>query len=155
MRLLILSALTLLGLAACSKNSDQGSNPPQITFISLTPDEIKNGGSPDQIIVIGFKFFDKDGDVGSRTEGEPNVILKQTHDTSVGNLTSLPIIPPEYQDPEKGIEGTAVINVPTNIFSLDSLHMQTGDTFHFEISILDHAGHESNVIITPDVYIKP
>ena len=151
-----LIVLLLAVLPSCSKMGGSGSNAPQITFISLSPNEITNG-DPESVIVIGFEFSDKDGDIGSTGAiGEPaNIFIKQTHDTSQGANAQLPVISPDFQDPDKAIKGTAIDKNPGAFFTLDSLHMQTGDTFHFEIYIKDKAGHESNQIITPDVYIKP
>ncbi len=150
----IFAALLFLLVTACSKESEQGNNPPQIKFISLIPSEIKNGGN--DTIKIGFEFFDQDGDVGS--EGGfgqlPNIFIRQTYDTTPGE-GFLPVIPEQFKDPVNGIRGTAMVSIPSIFFPLDSAHLQTGDTFHFMITIKDRAGNESNEIVTPDIYILP
>ncbi|HRO44047.1 MAG TPA: hypothetical protein PL009_14525 [Flavipsychrobacter sp.] len=155
MRSLLFVAIISMGFIACNKENSKGNNPPQISFISLSPEEFKNGTQTDTIR-INFEFSDKDGDVGSTGEinEAPNVIIRQTYDSSSGEA-KLPIIPPGFQDPENGIKGTASIAIPAIFYTLDSTHLQTGDTFHFEIQIKDKAGNLSNSITTSDVYIKP
>lgn len=155
MRLLVLAVIISFGFFACKKDNTKGNNPPQISFIYLSPDEFKNGSLTDTIR-IGFEFSDKDGDVGStgQINEAPNVIIKQTYDSTSGEAL-LPVVPPGFGNPENGIKGTAVIAIPAIFYSLDSAHLQTGDTFHFEIQIKDQAGNLSNSIITSDVYIKP
>lgn len=145
----VLGVIFLMGLSACSKKTGSGNNPPQITLISVTPEEFKSG-DPDKKIVIGFKFKDLDGDIG----GNP-ITVYQTYDSSFQSGFTLPQIPPDFIDPEKGIEGTASVILSTSFFVLDSLHQQTGDSFHFEITIADLAGNKSNTIRTPYIYIKP
>lgn len=153
MRKMFPVVLLVMGLAACSKTTEKGSNPPQITFISVSPEEFKAG--EDRNIVMGFKFSDKDADVGSEAFNSPNnIFIKSTLDTTTYG-SQLPIIPPEFRDPEKGIEGVATVSIPTVRLSLDSAHYQTGDTFHFEIYIHDQAGHPSNTITTSEIIMRP
>jgi len=156
MRLLIAFAIISFGFIACKKESSKGNNPPEINFLYLRPQSFPNGTQTDTIL-IGLEFNDKDGDVGSTGEiNEPgNVIIKQTYDTTSSGEAKLPIIPPGFQDPEKGIKGTATIEIPAIFYTLDSAHLQTGDTFRFMIQIKDRAGNLSNTITTPDLYIMP
>lgn len=146
--------LVFVLFAACNKQTANRNNPPQITLLSTTPGQIANGGN--DTIRIAFEFFDQDGDVGSvGSLNEPtNIFFFQTYDSTTGE-SLLPVIPPEFQDPDAGIKGVASISIPTVFFTLDSAHLQTGDTFFFEIKIKDRAGNESNTIRTNDIFIKP
>src|SRR5690606_38772592 len=98
MRKMFPAVLLVMGLAACSKTTEKGSNPPQITFISVSPEEFKAG--EDRDIIMGFEFSDQDGDVGTESFTSPNnIFIKSTLDTTTYG-SHLPVIPPEFQDPE-------------------------------------------------------
>lgn len=128
---------------------------PEITFQSLLPNTVRNGNSEDSIS-ISFRFQDGDADLGNDpASGIYDITMIHSKDTSMLLRYPLPDIPEQMKDPEKGFEGYATVVVPAAFLVLDSLHLQTGDTFTFEIFIKDRANNESNHITTPDIYIVP
>ena len=145
----------MLLMVSCNKESQQGNNPPQITFLSITPSEFKNGSQ--DTIKVNFKIYAKDGDIGSTgAPSEPaNIFFYQSYAEGTSGEALLPYIPDGFQQPGKPVEGVAMIAIPANFYPLDSAHIATGDTFHYEIKIKDRAGNFSNTITTPDIYITP
>lgn len=155
MRLSGLAACALLFFTACNKSATPGNHPPQITFISITPEKFKVS-DPEATVTIGFEFSDPDGDVGTPNmlNPPPNIYIRYSLDTSAASGAYLPTIDETFNDPEKGIKGTAAV-ILKNFFSLDSVHQVTGDTCNFEIYIKDQAGNESNRFTTPDIFLEP
>ena len=154
MRFLGLALLASVWLYSCNKEATKGNHRPEIKFLLLTPSEFKNG-SPNDTIKIAFEFFDKDGDVGSTGGNDPaNIFIYQTFDSTAGE-SLLPVIPPQFEENPEGVKGTAWLAIPTAFYTLDSARLQTGDTFHFIISIKDRAGNMSDSFTTSDVIVKP
>jgi len=137
---------------ACKKEGQGGDKPPQITFLSSSPNEFKSGSSEGKI-TINFRFFDANADLGNADGTEENIFI--TTNKGFSGTASLPQIPDDFKDPSKGIDGTATVVIPTSFFVLDSAHLQTGDTFQFSLYIKDNALHPSNTISTADIYIRP
>jgi len=148
----MLGVLLLAGLASCSKTSEVGNHPPQITFISVTPQEFSI--TKKDSVSIAFRIDDKDGDVGSEDDNSPTNLFIKLGEGDFGEA-KLPVIPKEYRNPETGFHGTTVVKIPAVRLSLDSLHAQTGDTLNFQLFILDIAGNRSDTITTPEVYLRP
>lgn len=148
----ILGVLLFAGLASCSKTSAVGNHPPQITLISVTPEEFSI--SKRDTITIAFKIDDKNGDVGSvDNQSEANLFVRYG-DVEFG-AAKLPVISPEYQNPETGFHGTAVAKVTVASVILDSLTSQVGDTQSFQLYILDNAKNHSDTITTSPIILRP
>jgi hypothetical protein len=144
--------LASLSFSACKKDGGNRDSVPQITFISVTPTEIKSG-DPEGSFIITFNFVDGDADLLTE-DGSTTGFVAQTYDSLYNTSFKLPAISNDFLDPEKGLVGQASVIVPTVPFVLDSLH-QNSNPFHFEVYVTDAAGHQSNHIITPDITIKP
>jgi hypothetical protein len=153
MRWLIASLLLVpLSFSACKKDSNNKNGVPQITLLSVTPTEIKSGDAEGNIIIT-FNFTDGDADLLNE-QGSTTGFLSQTYDSLYNTTFKLPKVSKDFLDPSKGLVGQASVIVPIIPFVLDSLH-ENANPFHFELYVTDEAGHQSNLIRTPDITIIP
>jgi hypothetical protein len=143
-------------LFGCKKNKN---NPiPDIYFLALHPDTIK-GGSPFDTAYLTFNFQDGDGDLGNDiTQGVYDVYLRDLRDSAFPLLRfPFPTIPDEARDPINGIKGTgsiALLGIDL-IPRQDTIHKYQGDTVIYDMWIVDRAQHQSNIIRTTPLYIRP
>ena len=137
-------------IAGCKK--DENISPiPAITFKSLL---VGNNGVKDTASILTFSYIDGDGDLGvlSDNTSEPYNLKIATYERINGSYVYLinqdgyiPNLTPKARD--KAISGdiTDVLQLPLN---------KINDTLHYEVYIIDRAGHESNMIITPDIVVN-
>ena len=124
--------------------------------MNMYPDSVKAGSGKDTVY-IQFHLQDGDADLGN----DPNstnydlFIKDSRYDTFQGYF--FPPIASQVEDPKKGIEGTCIFQMLGALIipRQDSVHIKQGDTTSYELYIKDRAGHESNHITTPKLYIKP
>ena len=122
----------------------------------MYPDSIMAGSSKDTVN-IQFHLQDGDADLGN----DPNstnydlYIKDSRYDTFQGYF--FPPIASQVEDPKKGLEGICTFQMLAALIipRQDSIHIKQGDTASFELYITDRAGHKSNHITTPKLYIKP
>lgn len=138
-----------LFLFSCKKESKKLSSIPAIDFASIT-DSIIQG---EDTILIRFGFADGDADLGENPDSA-DLFLKSSWDSTWQEIYFPTDIPGNIKDPEKGLEGAATLKILGAFYVLDTLH-PNGDTINFEFYIRDNAGHLSNHITTPSVFIKP
>ena len=143
--------LLLLFAAACQKNNN--SSPyPQISLKGFAPDSVKSGLFSDTSF-IQLSFFDGDADL---TE---NARVKVVDSRSPADTLNFPFpaVDPALLDPTVGEEGTCFIKIQAAILKIrtDTLHNGKGDTLKFTVHVIDVAGHESNRVTTPNLYIRP
>ncbi|MCW3122521.1 MAG: hypothetical protein JWQ38_2013 [Flavipsychrobacter sp.] len=148
-RHLLITLLTMTVFLACNKNTV--SKIPNLTFIGA-PQNIKVNIDE---MVITFKIIDGDADLGNDTLS--GVYCKDSRYDSIGFIRSdFPAIDSELEDPKKGIVAKCdFFPVPQPTPRFDSLHMALGDTFTYEIYVVDRAGNKSNHITTPQIIILP
>lgn len=123
----------------------------------MYPDSIKAGSALDTLF-IKFYLEDGDADLGNdQSTTNYDIFLKDSrYDTGYGGYF-FPYIDPAAENSTMGLKGTctfkqlAAFIVPRN----DTVHMKYGDTVQYELYIKDRAGHASNHITTPQLYIKP
>ncbi|GAB4253843.1 MAG: hypothetical protein Kow0027_19560 [Saprospiraceae bacterium] len=145
-------------LAACATPPDYPIEP-HIEFVSLSKDTLIRGIFNDTTFIT-FSFTDGDGDIGS-----PDTLDLFVYDTRTGLLANQYTVPevPEL-GANNGIKGEITVQVPSSccLFDPDLLldpckdeHPSLlYDPIVYEIFIFDKAGHKSNVIQTPPVYIR-
>jgi len=131
---------------------------PAIRFVSMTPDSLKAASGEDSVFIT-FHLTDGDADLGNNPSGtNKDIFFIDSRDTSTVFYSSFfPNIPGELKDPKMGIDGDCIVFINSAFIGSrpDSLHQAVGDTLHFIIYIKDVAGHESNRITTPDLYLHP
>ncbi|MCS7297627.1 MAG: hypothetical protein RMK19_05950 [Bacteroidia bacterium] len=144
---LVLAASFLLD---CRRESILFSVEPRIEFVSITPKVVQEFGT----LVILLRYRDGDGDLGGRTDGTPDLFLRDLRDSSLfpdgydGVLRYN--MPQFYEGPAQSIQGTIEITVP-GVARLDGT--RESETIAFEIFLQDRAGHESNRVYTDSVSI--
>jgi hypothetical protein len=156
-KFLSIAALSILLLASCSK-SDTAPQAPTISLYGLSANTVRSGAIEDTLI-ISLQVSDPNGDLSSEDgTGKQDVILIDSRHAGSDLDTlrfNLPAIPKAVNDASKGISGRADIMICAGIYLFQRDDHLDGDTLHFDIHVLDRAGHESNVITTPDIYLTP
>ena len=141
----------LLLAAACQKNNNN-SPYPQISLKGFAPDSVKSGLFSDTSF-IQISFFDGDADLTTSS------MVKVVDSRSTSDTINLPFpaVDPALLDPTIGEEGTCFIKIEAAILKIrtDSVHNGKGDTLKFTLHVIDAAGHESNRVTTPNLYIRP
>lgn len=155
---LLLGLITLS--ASCKKKPGSYPPEPQIYYMGAIP-RVVNLEDTAAMVKIDLKFTDGDGDIGrDPNEKQENIYLRDSRDTSTSiDYTFKQNFP--YLDDSKrpdggGLEGFMSISLGRQWFSIsDSLHLALRkDTLHFDIYIMDDAGHKSNVVSTDPIYIE-
>ncbi len=139
-------------LGGCRKET-ANSKIPYISWIGMSKDRVQSGNVRDTVLLV-FALRDGDGDLGH--DDEYDLFLIDSRDTSRAELGfSLPTIPDEIVNPRTGIEGECQIAVDAARFLLLRDDYPDGDSLYYEFYIRDRAGHESNRLETPMIYIMP
>jgi hypothetical protein len=133
---------------------------PQIEFISISKDTIRQGIFQEDSLYVTFSFTDGDGDLG-RTDQEPdnNVFFIDERTGALDNTFAIPNIPPEGAG--NGVEGEVRILLFSTccIYSDGTDPCQVNpnvalDTVQYRIYIRDRAGHASNEILTAPIILR-
>lgn len=141
----------LLALIAACQKKNNNTPYPQISLKAFGPDSVKSGNFQDTAFAL-LDFFDGDGDL---TKGAlVKIIDNRTNDSLI---YPFPEIDPSLIDPATGVEGTCVVKIQGAVIRMrtDTLHLGKGDTVNFTLHVVDVAGHESNRVTTPNLYIRP
>ncbi len=141
---------------SCQKNNL--SNVPYISLKYFGYDTIR---IKYDTLFLDFLLTDGDGDLGNDPNSNPkkyDIYIKDFRfDTGYAGYY-FPQIDKSIEIPSKGISGSCLFEFYSpDILNLrtDSIHTKFGDTTHFEFYIMDRAGHQSNHLITPTVYMIP
>jgi len=157
--LLFLFLLLMLGTEACYDRSPIFSLKPEIEFISLLPDTIrepidltKPGPENTAYLKIGFK--DGDGDLGY-PQPDPNhydlFLIDQRPNATVDTLKyHLPFLSRDEINPSIQGEITVELN---NLLRYDA--SAPYEEVRFWVYIVDRAGNQSNVVETTPLIILP
>jgi hypothetical protein len=132
---------------------------PQIEFISLSKDTMRQGIFQQDSVIVTFSFQDGDGDLG-RTNQEPqnNIFFTDLRTGTVDNTFAIPALPQDGAG--NGVEGTIRIL----LFSTCCIYNDGNDpctpnpdipldTVQYKIQITDRAGHVSNEIVTTPIIL--
>lgn len=154
---ILLTLFALLLFAACEKQPDQYPDEPQIYYKNTKPRSIKIGDTA--IVRIVFGFTDGDGNIG--WDESKNAIFAydvfHIQDTTRRHDTlafPFPYVPDNLRPRKGGLSGDAYVNLGSQFFTLDSLHLVLGaDTVVYKIYIKDDAGNVSNIITTDSIFV--
>jgi hypothetical protein len=147
-----LTLLSILGLSACNKASSGTTDKvPSIFFTGLSIDSLQ--ASSEQTLNINFNFSDGDGDLGNKaSSGNFDIYTRDLRNDSMTNYF-FPQALPSVIEAGKGISGTCTLTIDAAFIAL-SPNRPLRDTMRLEVYIKDRAGHESNRIITPNIYLS-
>lgn len=148
---------------SCTKPPDY-SNIPEIEFIRLSKNLMRQSSLGPDTVIITFGFTDGDGDLGTGQEG-PEVFVFDGRDNFEKPPYQLPKI--DQQGVGNGISGEISILMPTTCCIFPP---QNGiayppcdnspnapsmfDTVFYQIYIKDAAGNQSNTISTPPITLR-
>ena len=136
--------ISILFLIACSEEIVHNGDPkPQITFVSLSKQEVVSFKEELEIVV---NYIDGDGDLGSPDADSLDIYVKDSRLKDFDRYHLKPLAP---LSSNIRIQGQLNIKLKT-LFVLSSLPMERAN---FEVYIKDRAGNKSNTIITPFVNI--
>jgi len=147
-------------LSSCIKPPDYPIVP-NISFKSLSKNTMKQGQSPnDDFLYLTINFTDGDGDIGNEagdTTTKYNIEIRDTRDSSLIPYKA-PFVP--LLGANNGISGEIEIKLFTTCcyysdgFRPCEPHPSIpADTLTYQVAIFDRAGHKSNVIETPQIYL--
>ena len=135
-------------LSSCLKNNNYP-NEPIITFISATPNVVKEGIDD---IFIKFSFTDGDGDLGVIETDTAAVDLIYTiyrvQSTNADFTGRLPYITQSGNN--KALAGEVELKFSSGFLLQPPL---TQDTIYYDIKIKDRAGNTSNTITTTKILV--
>jgi hypothetical protein len=142
--------------AACVRPPDYPIEP-RVEFLSLSKNIVKQGVNKDTLY-LSVSFTDGDGDIGFQNNDSTLYIIDTRDKTRVDDVQGLPSVP--EQGAGNGITGEIQMRIyggccsngltpcfpkPTDKYAQD--------TVIYDIYIKDRAGHESNHVKTPPIYI--
>ncbi len=137
---------------SCEKNTV--SKIPYITLTAFLPDTVMKANRDTCFII--FSLRDGDADIAGIGDTVSQIYYIDSRDTNTILKNIFPDVDPKVEDPKKGITGSCIFYPdPIPVPRSDSLHLATGDTFHYRLYIKDRAGNKSNEIVTPQMIIRP
>jgi hypothetical protein len=142
--------------AACVRPPDYPIEP-RIEFLGLSKNIVKQGLTKDTLY-LSVTFTDGDGDIGFQNNDSTLYIIDTRDGTRSNDVQGLPSVP--EQGAGNGITGEIRMRIYGGCCSngfipcspqLTDKYAQ--DTVIYSIYIKDRAGHESNRVKTPPIYI--
>lgn len=129
-------------LAAASCNGNK-SNPPEINLEEVSPGTIQEYKDS---IYMRISFYDKDGDLGENFTDDPNLFvidnrLGLAHEFRISNI----------------VPGGAEVSIQGELeWTINSVYVtgsENSETVDYDIYVVDRAGNQSNVLVTPAITI--
>lgn len=140
--LIILYFLTII--VSCKKEPTEISDVPEITFVSVTPNAVKEFQDS---LIFTISYKDGDGDLGEKSPDVKNLFLT---DSRIGITYSYRIQQLAPDGANIAIQGN-LNTVLKNIAITDSSNQQQAT---FSIYVIDRAGNKSNTINSSVVMIS-
>ncbi len=150
--------LASVAVFSCTKSNDV-SKIPQISLLYFGSGE----GTDSMVLNIDtafleFSLVDGDGDIGNDPNGPNNDIFIKDFRYDTGYVGyHFPAVDQSIENSKKGIQGKCLFEFTPDLITTrpDSIHQATGDTTHYEVYIVDRAGHQSNHIVTGPIIMRP
>jgi hypothetical protein len=174
---LLLSLLTLVGLASCVKEPEFSATPAinfeSIQKITKTSNDGFGGKAKIDSVIMSIRFEDGDGDLGITAAEikanskykdfrnfEVDVMLRKngkfvpvTFSPKLGGLMNFQFRPDQKPGPIEGSIAYSTQFVYAFFKGYSPLFTEKNDTLKFQISIRDKAFHQSNVVETDPIVI--
>jgi hypothetical protein len=159
--LIVLLSCLFTGLSSCD-DSPVFPSQPKVGYIDITPREVQEGDS----VLVTFRFQDGDGDLGSSSNEDGNLVLFDSRaiegrvPLNLGeNAYSLPSLTPDAKNPSIQGELTVMLSF---MVRLPDVPANEPDSVRFQIILTDRAGNVATPIEGNDeriwtdyVYIYP
>lgn len=140
--ILLLIILLIFG-ASCHRDTPEISSNPVLTYISLTPDTVREYGDS-LLLVLGYE--DRDGDMGSADPEEKVLVIKDSRLAEPDYYHLQPLSPP---DTSVHIRGKINIHIPSLfLLSNDSL-----EKVIYTITTYDQKGNWSDPVFSDPVIV--
>ncbi len=153
MKIYIVSILLVVfGLVASCKKTKNNNIVPVITFQGLDSNTVVSASSEDTVY-IRFQVVDADGDIAHDKNTDRDIAIIDSR-TSQKLEYYYPDIPSGAINPENGVNAFVTLKVYA-AFIETRLDHPKGDTLTYDLYVTDRAGHQSNVITTPKIYVLP
>jgi hypothetical protein len=129
---------------------------PRLEFVGLSKNMVLQGLTRDTLFLT-VSFTDGDGDIGFQNNDSTLYIIDTRDGTRINDVQGLPSVP--EQGAGNGITGEILMRInggccTNSIIPCSAPYKYAQDTVIYSIYIKDRAGHESNRVKTPPVYIK-
>ena len=160
MRLFLPALFAVVLLAtACSKPPEYPVEP-EIEFLRLDHDTIRQGTGLQDSIWVTLGFTDGDGDIGYENDGPVNLFLTDLRKNVAADNFRIPLIP--ELGANNGLQGEIMFKLfQTCCIFPDGIPLPCQpsteypfDTVQYEIYMVDRAGNESNRVTTAPIYIR-
>lgn len=150
--------LISIAFAACVRPPDYPIEP-RLEFTSISKNTVVQDGSvgPRDTFYLTVSFTDGDGDIGfQNTDSTLYVLDTRKNGGRINDVQGLPYVP--EQGAGNGIAGDIQMRIFGSCCKNDLVPCSPStrfprDTVVYEVYIKDRAGHESNRIKTPPIYI--
>lgn len=134
-------------LYACSSEPKSPfSNTPEIAFVSISPDTVKELNDS---IIITISYKDGDGDLGENTADQKNLFLNDTRIDVTEQYRISQLVPNIAQVP---IQGKIKIRVDGTVMSSSDSSLKA-ESLLYTIKVKDRAGNFSNLLYTKAITI--
>jgi hypothetical protein len=143
-----------IAFAACVRPPDYPIEP-RLEFLSLSKNTVLQGINKDTFYLT-ISFTDGDGDIGFQNNDSTLYIIDTRDKSRIDDVQGIPSVP--EQGAGNGITGEIRMRIKGACCTNDILKCTAStkfprDTVVYEIYLKDRAGHESNRIKTPPLYI--
>jgi hypothetical protein len=146
----------IIGMAACVRPPDYPIEP-RISFSSMSKNTMRQGTFQQDSVWVTISFTDGDGDLGSKDS--LNVFLLDKRFPKImtpAETFRIPYVPD--QGAGNGISGDIKLLLFTTCCNVippcEPSITKPIDTLVYQIAIKDRAGHKSNVVETPNIYLQ-
>ena len=147
-----------LGLMhSCIKAPDI-SDIPSLEFVGLSKNVMNQGDLNNDSIIVFLAFTDGNGDIGSSVSFEgPNLFVIDNRNGETYDNIKIPQIPPEGAG--NGVKGTIQLKLYNGCCLFDdrpncTQSPEISNELSFNITLMDRAGNESNVVTTSNIELR-
>ena len=150
-----LFVVLLITFAACVRPPDYPIEP-RLEFLGLSKNTVLQGLTKDTLY-LSVSFTDGDGDIGfQNNDSTLFVVDTRRNGARINDVQGLPSVP--EQGAGNGITGEIRMRInggccTNTLVPCSAPFKYSRDTVVYEIYIKDRAGHESNRVKTPPIYI--
>jgi hypothetical protein len=147
----------VMGMAACVRPPDYPIEP-QISFSAISKNTMRQGTGQQDSVWLTIAFTDGDGDLGNKgtDRDSVNVFVIDKRKNQQSETFRIPYVPD--QGAGNGISGDIKLLLFTTCCDVippcEPSITKPIDTLVYQISIKDRAGHKSNVVETPNIYLQ-
>jgi hypothetical protein len=142
--------VTLVLLAACTKNNDRDAKP-KIRLEGVSPSRIVQGSADTVLIALHIE----DGDADLYNDNQTQwIYVKDTARFPQSDPTTYlpPAVPDVLMNPANGFSGLYTIKLPGAFLTIEDTSLME-ETMAYEIFIKDKAGNESNRVYTGKIIL--